>query len=82
MPFKDEGGTRRVALGGGLEKRFQVPGPPGGPLVVLNAQGKFLWRGQIPQRQGGLGPGEKKIETMSLPRGPRDVAFYEIRQLD
>ena len=59
-----------------------VPVTPRFQLMLFNAKGRFLCRDTILYITEDLAPGEKKIETMSLPRAPRDVAFYEIRQLD
>ncbi len=80
--FRTQVGTGRVLADVALHNDSAVPVTPRFQLMLFNAKAKFLCRDTILYITEDLAPGEKKIETMSLPRGPRDVAFYEIRQLD
>ncbi|HOE26631.1 MAG TPA: hypothetical protein PK696_02920 [bacterium] len=80
--FRTQAGTGRILADVALHNDSAVPVTPRFQLMLFNAKGRFLCRDTILYITEDLAPGEKKIETMSLPRAPRDVAFYEIRQLD
>lgn len=80
--FRTQVGTGRVLADILLYNDSAVPVTPRFQLMLFNAKARFLCRDTILYITEELAPGEKKVETMSLPRGPREVAYYEFRKLE
>jgi hypothetical protein len=80
--FRSQVGTGRVLADVALVNNTGVPVTPRFQLMLFNAKGRFMCRDTILYITEELAPGDKKIETMSLPHGPEGVAYYEFRKLD
>lgn len=80
--FRSQLGAGRILADVALVNDTGLPVTPRFQLMLFNAKGKFICRDTVLYITEELAPGDKKIETMSLPHSPVGVQYYEFRKLD
>jgi hypothetical protein len=82
VKFRRQVGTGRVLADVSIVNDSSKSVRPKFQIMLFNAHARFLARDTMLFITEELLPGQKKVETLSLPHGPEGVVFYEIRQLD